>query len=646
MSDQENRVDGGATGPEGDRLSGVDLVVMPKPPKRSRVRPILMIGLVSVIVLLVWILGVSGIQDDAETALFWAVRILLLLLVVIVLYSFFMYESSATRRADKLIEMVSSSNERLKLLLEAEREIVSTLDLDDALDATLRFAARVVGSQLGALYLWDRAEDVLIAEVFMGVDAASVVSKRVPLGSGLVGTAAAERKLTIADSTTPAPPGPDPFGGMPDVETQVAVPMFHGERLVGVLLLATKGSHIYEVEEQGLLLAVADLASLAVNNARLYSIARRSLEAAAARRNTSALVIEEMKIGLMTVNRQGRIVLFNREAARITGYDTENLHSLRVLPEGALEVNRFGELGRDVHEVIRTGIDLKNRAASILLGSGQLLRVTYSINPLVNAGETQGATVVFQEDMSHHIQPQLESEVDFQWLLRLLGSHIERNFLRPLSRLMETVGEMDTKTWNRNREELSKTLSAGSTTLTGLFKDVESYINCAITREWDSRVSVGLGPIVKETLDGLLNRSRFKGVVATVELDGLPPAFGYERMIRDVISRVLENATRAAAEGGRQVKVSGTGTDSAVKLRVTDNGPGVPLEIRGSLFAPFVSGESGPSGIGLAIVRREMEALGGRITVEETGKEGTTFLLELPVAMKSGEDTGQGARTI
>jgi signal transduction histidine kinase len=70
-------------------------------------------------------------------------------------------------------------------------------------------------------------------------------------------------------------------------------------------------------------------------------------------------------------------------------------------------------------------------------------------------------------------------------------------------------------------------------------------------------------------------------------------------------------------------------------VRVSDDGPGIPREIRRTLFEPGVTTKRGGWGIGLALVRRVVEdGHGGSIELEPT-ESGTTFLIRLPVATAS-----------
>jgi two-component system sensor histidine kinase PilS (NtrC family) len=74
-----------------------------------------------------------------------------------------------------------------------------------------------------------------------------------------------------------------------------------------------------------------------------------------------------------------------------------------------------------------------------------------------------------------------------------------------------------------------------------------------------------------------------------------------------------------------------------VRLRIRDNGPGVPEEIRERMFEPFVSRRPGGSGLGLAIVQRAVAAHRGAVFVDSVIGSGTTFTIYLP-ATWSAED--------
>lgn len=107
---------------------------------------------------------------------------------------------------------------------------------------------------------------------------------------------------------------------------------------------------------------------------------------------------------------------------------------------------------------------------------------------------------------------------------------------------------------------------------------------------------------------------------------------------REQVFRILINLMRNAAEAGAgRIAVAAKVARDRVEIDVADDGPGLPARARENLFRPFEgSARAGGTGLGLAIGRELAQAHGGELALVETGPEGTTFRLSLPLAaMKS-----------
>ena len=95
---------------------------------------------------------------------------------------------------------------------------------------------------------------------------------------------------------------------------------------------------------------------------------------------------------------------------------------------------------------------------------------------------------------------------------------------------------------------------------------------------------------------------------------------------------MLLNACQAAVRSTHvpEVKVRLTEVDERIYLTILDNGPGIPVSVRRTLFDPFVTaGKPNGTGLGLTLARRVAEEHGGSVCLEESNRESTVFSLSL-----------------
>jgi signal transduction histidine kinase len=104
-----------------------------------------------------------------------------------------------------------------------------------------------------------------------------------------------------------------------------------------------------------------------------------------------------------------------------------------------------------------------------------------------------------------------------------------------------------------------------------------------------------------------------------------------------VLTNLVQNAIEAAPEGTGRVRVTGEGADGEVVLRVRDNGPGMPPEVRDRIFTPFFTTKAPGRGLGLGltIAWRVVASVGGTVDVHSAPGEGTEFVVRVPRAATS-----------
>lgn len=110
----------------------------------------------------------------------------------------------------------------------------------------------------------------------------------------------------------------------------------------------------------------------------------------------------------------------------------------------------------------------------------------------------------------------------------------------------------------------------------------------------------------------------------------LPEVETDDTQLKQAFINLLVNARQVLKDGGTVTIKTRAGAKGEVVVEVTDNGPGIPPEVRERIFEVFYSSRGGGTGLGLPIARQIVERHGGTIEVDSVLDEGTTFRIRLP----------------
>lgn len=147
---------------------------------------------------------------------------------------------------------------------------------------------------------------------------------------------------------------------------------------------------------------------------------------------------------------------------------------------------------------------------------------------------------------------------------------------------------------------------------------------------------IALGNVVEDvaaSIRSVARRERQITVLTTIPSE-LPPVWADRRRVIQVLGNLARNALRYTPEGGL-IALRAEGQDGRVVVTVEDTGDGIPPERLARVFERFYRGDdardraSGGAGLGLAIVRELVEAMGGDVAVESTVGQGSRFSFSL-----------------
>ncbi|MCS6798181.1 MAG: ATP-binding protein [Myxococcota bacterium] len=149
-----------------------------------------------------------------------------------------------------------------------------------------------------------------------------------------------------------------------------------------------------------------------------------------------------------------------------------------------------------------------------------------------------------------------------------------------------------------------------------------------------------VGTVVQRTVSLLAAECERAGIEVRIDLaEQLPPVRVDADRLHQVLINLVQNAVQAMEGRGGELRLSTSahppstpGESGRVEVRVADTGPGIPREVLGRLFVPFVTTKERGTGLGLAVSQRIVAAAGGRIEVRSSPGNGATFIVHLPVA--------------
>jgi two-component system phosphate regulon sensor histidine kinase PhoR len=152
--------------------------------------------------------------------------------------------------------------------------------------------------------------------------------------------------------------------------------------------------------------------------------------------------------------------------------------------------------------------------------------------------------------------------------------------------------------------------------------------------------SVNLDIVLEQVLPPLVDRGTEKGLTFTQQIQpNLPMVIGNEDTLYMVIKNLVENSINFTPSGKICVEVWRDGDQ--VKIEIADEGIGIPEEAIPNLFRRFYRAQTAVergiagTGLGLYMVKEGLDSCGGTIEVTSKQSEGTTFVVDLPVASSS-----------
>ncbi len=516
-----------------------------------------------------------------------------------------LYESERTSRA------LSQQLARMGGLLAAE------LDPAAILDEVADQAPSLLGADACAILVVEG--DELVVTAIGGKRALGVVGARLPATARPAGDvvqsrspvvladAGADARLVAEDPVLAA--GHSAYLGVP------LIGMEEGFR--GVLAVYAERPRNWRDEEVEALGALAGNASAMLSNAELYQ--RVALE-----RERSYAILANIADGIVAVDREGKVVLWNRSAEQITG-----------VPAAAA-------LGRTPVEVLQRELASEDersseRLVAVQRGADEVwLSLTEAVmhDPV---GAVSGRIFAFRDVSAERIVEDMKST------FVSTVSHQLRAPLTSIYGFAETLLRRDVLFGEEERQTFLGYIASEAQRLTSL---VDTLLSVARLEAGDLQVELvptDVRTVVSEVVGNVRQTEAVNGHRFVLDLPDEPLAASADReKLGQILANLLDNAVKFSPNGGT-VTVEARRRSDHVEVRVVDEGLGIPEAERDLIFTKFHRADSsvrgaGGVGVGLFIVHGLLAAMGGRIWVDSAEGGGSSFTFELPAAVETTVD--------
>ena len=552
-----------------------------------------------------------------------------------------------TKQLAVTLQELTDERDRVETLYQITRELAASLDLDRVLTEALNLINRAIGISHGSILLLDHGSGELIYRAALGR------GKPLPrggektkyrLGYGLAGTIMETNRARLVPDLSKDPDWVSDKD-TPDRRSAMAVPLATGEGRMGALLLFHPDTGYFMQDHLKLVSAAGAQIANAINNAELYRLITDQAERLGMMLRTEATeaarsqaILKDIADGVLVLDPQRNIVLFNPKAGEILDIDPKTVENQPIdqilgRSESPVELELTQLIYDNLMEALaqigagqpsadfRVAVDKKAIVVTltpVALGAAETLGVVAVLRDISKEAEIERLKNEFISTVSHELRTPLTSIKGYADLLA--SNNVE-------------IGKL-----NSMQHHFVEVIQSNANRLSDLVNDILEISRIEMGRIKLNFESLDVRQLIEEVAVSFEGQMVQKAMNLSLNLpDHLPNVHADKARLIQILVNLIGNAWQYTPEQGDVNIYAGIVDDEFVRIDVEDKGIGIPEEDVQHIFDRFFRSERHEvqlvdgTGLGLSITKSFVEMLGGEIWVKSRLDAGTTFSFTVPV---------------
>lgn len=555
----------------------------------------------------------------------------------LIFFSIIANQSALAIISIKSAELLGENRQRLselEALNQISKSISTLFNFEETLYSILASITKMLRADEGLFALFDHQDHLLkgIGPAY-GLAANQVWDFRARNDEGIVGQAFCKGIPITAGKIEAETEAILKRAKIRGIKSLIAAPLKVKSQTLGVIQIFSKNENNFNFEDLRLFSILASQAAIVVNSSIMY----RQIEE---ERKKDEALLTSIGDGVLAIDKSQKIIHFNKAGEKITGFLGEEVR-------GHIFQDMFGLYNREkkpvemkdspLREVLEKGQPLVAKDFWLKKRNGTLFPAYLSLAAIYDADNNiMGAIVVFRDITYEFEVEQMKQEIIS------IATHELRAPITAIKGYLDMILAGDTGGTSGDTKETIQEVAQINQRLADL---VDDLLECGRIEQGRMTIklqAVDLMSLVAQTVRENISLAEDKKLQLTFQDKSLSQVKADPIRLRQILNNLISNAIKYTSEGS--IEISAVAKDNEVICQIKDTGIGIKQADQKKLFQKFsrlrtpqtiqITG----TGLGLWLTKKLVEMMNGKIWLESSEGQGSTFYFSLPTFVEAARD--------